>query len=153
MNARSLGLITMAGSVIAIGVPPPKLAQAQSFDGAYKGSLECKQMPAGIGILRTPLAMTIRNGKVVASAPIFDIDGRQEIWSAVATGKVDADGMLHLAYTVVTRDAAFYGDYTGTLDATHGTLSGTHVWTRTTAGGVVARTCTGTVFEVSSPRP
>ena len=55
MDARSLALIAIAGSLFAIGAPPVGLAQQQSFDGAYKGSLECEQTPEGIGILRSPL--------------------------------------------------------------------------------------------------
>ena len=144
-------LIAMAGSAIAIGAPPVGLAQPQSFDGAHKGSLECEQTPAGIGSLRTPLAIIVHNGTIVASAPIFDIDGRQEISAAVATGTVDADGVLHLAHTVSTRDATFHGDYTGTLNATGGTLTGTQVWTRA-AGGGATRTCKGNVLKVGPPR-
>ena len=83
MDVRSLALIALAGSVIAIGAPPAGLAQPQPFDGAYKGGLECEQMPEGIGTLRTPLAMIVRNGTGVASAPMFDIDGRQELAATV----------------------------------------------------------------------
>jgi hypothetical protein len=141
----------MSGSLIAMGAPAD-LAQSQPFDGAYKGSLECDQRQPDIGILRTPLAITVRNGRAVASAPIFDIDGRHEIASAVATGTVDAGGTLNLAYTVYTRDAEFHGHYTGTLNATGGTLTGTQVWTRVPAGGDVTRICTGIIFDVASPR-
>jgi hypothetical protein len=152
MNLPSLGSTAVAGSLFVFGALPSKPALSQSLEGAYTGSLECKQMPASTGILRTPLAIIVRNGRVVASAPIFDIDGTHEISSAVATGTVDADGVLHLAYSVFTRDADFHGDYTGTLHAAGGTLIGTQVWTRGNAGGGVTRTCAGTIFEAKSPR-
>jgi len=143
----------MAGAAIAMGATPAGLARSQSFDRAYKGSMKCEQMPAGDGILRTPLAITVRNGRVVASAPMFDIDGRQEIWSAVATGTADVDGVLHFAYAVFTLDAEFHGHYTVTINAAgDGTLIGTQVGTRAIGGDVVTRKCTGTVFEVKSPR-
>src|SRR5262245_40799652 len=101
MNGRLLRLIAMAGAVIGTGATLAGLAPEQSFDGAYKGSLDCEQMSTGIGILRTPLAMIVRNGRIVALVPIFDIDSRRDP-SAMAGGTVDADGALHLAYTVFT---------------------------------------------------
>ena len=68
MNTRSLALIATAVLLTAIGASSAGLAQQQSFDGAYKGSLECRQMPEGIGPLRLPLAILVRNGRVMASA-------------------------------------------------------------------------------------
>jgi hypothetical protein len=152
MDARSLALVAIAGSVIAIGAPPAGLAQQQSFDGAYKGSLECEQMPEDIRNLRTPLAMIVRNGMVVASASMFDLDGRQELADTVVTGTVNANGVFHLGVTVFARDASSHVDYTGTFNTTGGTLTGTQVWTRATAGdGGATRTCNGTFVKVTSP--
>lgn len=152
MDARSPGLIAIAGSVIAISAPPAGLAQQQSFDGAYKGSLECEQMPEGIRNLRTPLAMIVRNGMVVASAPMFDLDGRQELADTVVTGTVNANGAFHLGVTVFARDASSHVDYTGTLNTTGGTLTGTQIWTPATASdGGATRTCNGTFVKVASP--
>jgi hypothetical protein len=151
MSVGSLRLITMAGSVIAIGISFNP-AQPQSFDRAYKGSMECDQIPTSAGILRTTLTMTVRNGRVIASAPVFDIDGLHLITSAVAAGTLDAGGVFHLGYTISTRDAEFHGNYSGTLTATGGTLTGTQVWTQATGGESVTRTCTGIVFEVEPPK-
>ena len=108
------------------------MAQSQSVDRAYQGSLNCEQ--PGIGLLRTPLAMTVRDGRATASAPIFDIDGKVELSSVAATGTVDTGGTLRLAHTVSTREAMFQGEYTGTLNQARGTLTGTQVWIATTAG-------------------
>jgi hypothetical protein len=41
----------------------------------------------------------------------------------------------------------FRGNYTGTLNATGGTLTGAQVWTRASGGGF-ARACTGALFEI-----
>jgi hypothetical protein len=60
--------------------------------------------------------------------------------------------MFHLGCAVYTRDAELHANYTGTLSAAGGTLTGTQVWTRSTGGGGVTRTCTGTVFEVGLPK-
>jgi hypothetical protein len=109
-------------------------------------------MPEGIRDVRTPLAMIVRNGTVVASAPMLDLDGRQEIADAVVTGTVNANGALHLGVTVFARDASSHVNYTGTLNTSGGTLTGTQVWTRaTTSDGGATRSCNGTFVKVASP--
>ena len=150
MNVRSLRLITIAGSVIAIGIwfNP---AQPQSFDRAYKGSLECEKTPAA-GKSRTSLGIIVRNGGVMASTDAYDIDGLRLIPAAMAAGTVDSAGVLHFAGTLWTRHEQLRANYTLTLNATGGTLTGTQVWTRSTGGDGVTRTCTGSVFEVGLPK-
>jgi hypothetical protein len=149
--ARSLALIAAGALVVAIDAPPAPLAQQQSFDGAYTGSLECER--AGEAILRTPLAMIVRSGRVGASAPMFDIDGRQELSDTTVLGTVSGQGALHLGLTVFMHDVSARVDYTGMLDATGGTLTGTQVWTRAAAGdgATTTRTCTATFARVGSP--
>jgi hypothetical protein len=132
--------------LVAIGAPFNP-AQPQSFDRAYKGSLECEPLPPGRGTLRTTLTITVRDRNVTAVLSIFDVDGLHEVPLAMAGGTVDAAGVLHLGHTVYTSDAEFRGNYTATLSATGGTLAGTQVWTRT-SGGEVTRTCTGNVAEI-----
>jgi hypothetical protein len=146
MNARTLALIVIAGSATAIcALFNP--AQPQSFDRAYKGSLECEQLPPGNGTSRTPITITVRDGHGMAVTSIVGIDGLREDPLAMATGAVDAAGVLHLGHTVFTFDAEFRGNYTVTFSATGGTLTGTQVWTRE-SGGDGTRTCTGAVFEI-----
>jgi hypothetical protein len=78
MSARLLGLIALAASVTAMAATTISLAQSHSFDVAYKGSLECGQVPA-VGVLRAQLAIGVRNDRVIASIPIFDVDtGKEE---------------------------------------------------------------------------
>jgi hypothetical protein len=147
MSARSVGLIAVAGLVIAIGTSPNP-AHPQPIDHAYKGSLECEEMPAGNRIPRTSLTMTVRNGSVMA---MFDIDGLMT--AAPATGPINATGVFHFGHRIFIRDAeVFHGEYNGTLNGAGGTLTGTQVLTRPTDRGSVTRTCTGTVFEVGSPK-
>jgi hypothetical protein len=149
MKVRSLGLIVMTGS-IAIGAPVAGLAQQDGFDGAYKGSLDCEQMPTGI--LRASLAVTVRNSRIIVSFDMFDINANRQFVLELATGTVHADGTFHLGDTVYTKDATFHGAYTGTFSATGGTIAGTQVWTRSAAeGDSVTRTCNGTFVKVGSP--
>jgi hypothetical protein len=150
VDTRLLALIAIPVSLTAIGAPSAGLAQQQSFDGAYNGSLECQQMPEGIGPLRLPLAIRVRNGRVIASASMFDIDGKKELIPALVTGTVNADGTFHVGTTVFISDARAQVDYTGTLDDAGGTLKGTQVWTRASASGPT-RACNGTFVKVGSP--
>jgi len=150
VNTRSLALIATAVLLTAIGASSAGLAQQQSFDGAYKGSLECRQMPEGIGPLRLPLAILVRNGRVMASASMFDIDGKKELIAAVATGTMNANGTFHLGTTVFIGDATAHVDYTGRLNGDGGVLKGTQVWSRPSADGPT-RACNGTFVKVGSP--
>jgi hypothetical protein len=63
MNASLLGLFSLAVLFASEAAPAIALAQAQSFDGAYKGSLECKQLPNGELVFRSPIAMTVRSDR------------------------------------------------------------------------------------------
>jgi hypothetical protein len=91
---------------------------------SYKGSLECDQLPPGKGTLRTALTITVRDGNVIAVVSIFDVDGLHEDPLAMAAGSVDAAGVLHLGHTIFRSNAEFRGNYTGTLSAAGGTLTG-----------------------------
>jgi hypothetical protein len=59
--------------------------------------VECERTGDGIGILHTPFAMIVHGGMVVASAPIFDVEGKQELSDIVMTGTVSQEGALHVA--------------------------------------------------------
>lgn len=149
ISSQLLRLIALAGLAIASIVHP---AQPQSLDRhAYKGNLECEQTPAA-GKSRTPLVITVHNGSVTALADTYDIDGLRLIRAAIAGGTVDSAGTLHFGLTLFTHGAQLHADYTLTLSAAGGALTGTQVWTRATGGDSLTRACTGTVFEVGLPK-
>jgi hypothetical protein len=145
MKALRTRLIVLAGlaSVTGALVTP---AQAQSLDRAYKGNLECEGNPA-----RTSLAIIVRNGNVTADAETYDIDGLL-VAPNIAGGAVDSGGVLHFGHTVYMGKVELRANYKVTLGAAGGTLTGTQVWTRSTGGDGVTRTCTGAVFEVGLPK-
>jgi hypothetical protein len=58
---------------------------------------------------------------------------------------------FHISGVVYAREATFRGDYTGTLDGSGGTLTGTQVWTAAAGGDRVARNCNGAVVKIDSP--
>jgi hypothetical protein len=119
---------------------------ARSTPGASCGGADDSE------IFRTPLSIIVRNGHVMALTPMFDIAGREEPAPAVAAGIVDPDGVFRLGYTVYTRDYTVRGDYSGTLNATGGTLTGTQVLTREITGDGATRICKGTFLQVELPR-
>jgi len=121
------------------------LSQPKSFDGAYKGSLECEQ--SGFEAFRMPLAISIREGRVTGGASILDIDGRQ-VGPELGFGTVNPDGTFNLGYILYTRNYSTHVSYSGTLEGTGGTLTGTQVLTREITGDVVTRTCKGTFLQV-----
>jgi hypothetical protein len=118
------------------------LSQPKTFDGAYNGSLECERITAGVGNFRVPLSIIVRDGIVVAA---FEVEEHSSPMQA--TGTVDPDGAFRFGFIAYTRDYSFRGDYSGTLSATGGRLTGTQVL----AHGAI-RACKGTVFQVELPK-
>ncbi len=60
--------------------------------------------------------------------------------------------MFRLRYIAYFPQYSIEGDYTGTLTATGGTLTGTQVMTREISGDGGIRTCKGTFPKVDVPR-
>jgi hypothetical protein len=84
----------------------------------------------------------IRNGRVIAST--------QDITAAVAAGRVDENGAFRLGATVFMPNGTLRVNYTGTLSAAGGTLTGTQVWTRT-GGEIDTRSCEGAFIAANQP--
>ena len=94
-NSQTIRLLCWAVitlPVIAIGASTAGLSQPKSFDGAYKGSLECEQ--SGFEAFRMQLAISIREGRVTGGASILDIDGRQ-VGPELGFGTVNPDGTFN----------------------------------------------------------
>jgi hypothetical protein len=155
MNSQTIRLLCVAVitlPVVAIGASTVGRAQPKSFDGAYKGTLECEQ--GGLEVFRSLLTIIIRNGLVTGGAPTPGIDGRQELPAAVVPGRgtVDPDGVFRLGYILYTGEYLLRADYSGMLSDTGGTLTGTQVFTREIPGDSGTRTCKGTFLKVELPR-
>lgn len=128
--------------VVAMETTPGLSSQLKSFDGAYKGNLECEPMTAGSGVFRTLLSIIIRDGSVMAM-----FDAEEHIGPMQAAGTVDPGGAFRFGVTVYTQQYTIRANYSGTLSAIGGTLSGTQV----SANGST-RTCKGTVSQVELPK-
>jgi hypothetical protein len=119
-------------------------AQPKSFDGAYKGTLECER---GLEVFRSLLTINIRNGRVTGGARTLGIDGKEEL--IPGGGTVDADGIYRSGHIFYTRGYTLHADYIGMLSDTGGTLTGTQVFTRETTEDGGTRSCKGTFLKAS----
>lgn len=143
MSALRFRLLIACCLALSVGPLPEGQSQSQQpFAGAYKGTLECTQTSDQATHISTQLVILIRNGRVSAST--------QEFTGAMTTGKIDENGALNLGTTVFTSDATWRINYTGTLNAAGGTLTGTQVLTRN-SGEIDTRTCEGTFTVVNEP--
>jgi hypothetical protein len=55
---RQLAALTLL--VVAMGTTAG-LSQPKSFDGAYKGSLECERTTDGVGVFHVPVSIVVGN--------------------------------------------------------------------------------------------
>ncbi len=139
---------TISASAVAIGASKVVLAQPKTFDGFYKGSLECEQMTAGGGASRVPLSIFVRDGTVMA---LYDSDDRRT-GPIMPAGRIDPHGVFRLGNTSYTSDRSIQRDYSGTINGSDGTLTDTQVLTRKITGDGGTRTCKGTLLRVELPR-
>lgn len=147
MNSQTIRLLCLTVimlPVVAIGASGVGRTQPNSFDGAYKGTLECEW--GGPEAFRSLLTIIIRDGSVTSS------DGREELAGIPGRGTVDPDGVFRFGYILYARDYSVRADYSGMLSDTGGTLTGTQVLTRETTGDGGTRTCKGTFLKVEVPR-
>jgi hypothetical protein len=143
MGGRRVGFLVPAFLGLVIGVPPEGHSQPQhSYEGAYKGSLECAPAGDQARHIRTPLAIIVRNGRIIASTG--------DISAAVAAGNVDENGAFRLSATAFGPDSTLRVNYMGIINATGGKLTGTQVWTRN-GGEIDTRTCEGTFSPSNEP--
>jgi len=103
-------------------------ANAEAIEGPFRGTLVCGQLKTTNNILRAPLGVIIKGSNVMFARPIFNAKGTLVIGSELGSGTLDADGKLHLTATWENGDNGFTADYSGTLTAAGGTLTGTENW-------------------------
>jgi hypothetical protein len=109
-------------------------------------------MTAGVGVFHVPVSISVDSFRGTATVlAIFDGDDLNDRLPEFAGGTVDPDGAFRLLY-INYGDYTIRGDFSGTLGATSGTLSGTRVLTRETTGDGETHTCKGTVLRVELPK-
>jgi hypothetical protein len=101
-------------------------AKPQALEGAYRGMFVCEKMAASPDILHVPSDLVV-NGDTV-------------LGSELGIGTVGADGKLGLKSSWNFRGVNYTGNYSGTLNANGGALSGTQSW-QPRRGASGSRTC------------
>jgi hypothetical protein len=81
-HRRSFVLITLAG------LPFAATANAQSFEGPFRGMLVCGQLKTATNMQRAPLDLIIHGNQAVFAQPIFNLD-------LARPGRIDPDANLH----------------------------------------------------------
>ena len=107
---------------------------------AYRGMMVCEQAPGSADILHVPLDIAVRGDAVQFARPLFDPQGARVLGNEMGNGPIDASGAVHLKSAWDVRGVAVDGDYSGTLTAKGGTLTGTQSW-RMPDGAAHSRVC------------
>jgi hypothetical protein len=115
-------------------------AKPQALEGAYRGMFVCEKMAASPDILHVPSDLVVNGDTVAFARPIFNWNGRRVLGSELGIGTVGADGMLGLKSSWNFRGVNYTGNYSGTLNANGGALSGTQSW-QPRRGASGSRTC------------
>jgi hypothetical protein len=105
-----------------IVTPPPGLADA------YRGMIVCEKAPGAADILRVPLDLAVRGNEIQFARPLFNPRGTWVLGNELGSGSVDAGGKVQMASTWEVGSVIGRGNYSGTLTARGGTLSGTQSW-------------------------
>jgi hypothetical protein len=145
MPHTAVGIIGLA---IVAFVSLAGLAAAETYDGAYRGTIVCEKLNTSQFMLRAPFDIMITGKTVVAARPIFNRAGTLVVGSEIATGTVGDDGTIKLVSTWVGNGSTSQGNYSGTLNGKSGTLTGTQAWTM--PEGQQTRACTAAVVQTKS---
>jgi hypothetical protein len=135
----------------AVSVGPVTLS-AQTLEGTYRGMFVCEQIKGAPDILHVPLDLAVRGNNVQFARPRFNLLGTRVVGSELGFGTVDADGKLHVTSEWVFRGLNLSGDYSGTLTATGGALTGTQTW-RGQEGIHGSRTCVAALVPAPKAGP
>lgn len=114
-------------------------AQVQSLDGAYRGMIVCEKVEIARDILHVPFDLTVHGTAIQFARPVFNLKGDRIFGTELGTGSIDAEGKVKAASTRVFMGQTVESEYSGTLTAHGGTLSGRQFWHGTNGEG--SRNC------------
>jgi len=119
-------------------------ALSQSFDGQYKGKLDCAQLPyTKADLVAEPVALTIAGGKVSYSRTLYGRDRSEVVGKETGSGAVAANGSVTLSGGWTGRRDTLKASYRGKFAGGAATLSGRHVISY--EGKTYNRTCSMTI--------
>jgi len=134
----------------AQGTAQPGAQSVQPTAGAFRGTIVCARVPNPYGVLRAPFDLTVSGAQVSYARPIFNWNSTRVLGSEMGSGTLEPDGKLHVTSRGAFGGMTYRSDYSGTLAATGGTLTGTQSWQGGRAGGG-NRTCS--IAVVPAPQP
>ncbi len=116
-------------------------AAAQSFDGQYRGVLNCAKLPFTDAPLdNEPVELRIANGKVSYSRTLYGANRKTVVGKETGSGSVSADGTITLSGGWTGQRDSLQASYRGKFAAGAATLNGKH--TVTYQGRPYDRNCT-----------
>ncbi|HXF87420.1 MAG TPA: hypothetical protein VNK48_03580 [Xanthobacteraceae bacterium] len=105
-------------------------AAAQSFDGRYRGVLNCAKLPFTDAPLDTePVELRIANGKVSYSRALYGANRKTVVGKETGSGSVSADGTITLSGGWTGQRDSLQASYRGKFVAGAATLDGKHMVT------------------------
>ena len=116
-------------------------AAAQSFDGAYRGTLNCAKLSwTKAPLTNEPVSVAIMDGKVSYSRVLYGVDRRQVVGQESGTGTIAPDGAIALSGSSTGPLGAMKATYKGKLESGAGILNGAQ--SVTYQGKTEIRACT-----------
>jgi hypothetical protein len=114
---------------------------AQALDGKFRGMYVCSKLPTTRDILRVPIDLVVHDNSVQFARPLFNLNGTRVVGTELAAGTIDDNGTVHLR-----SDWSFLGNtaeanYTGTISAAGGTLTGNQNWKGQDGQSQLSRPC------------
>jgi hypothetical protein len=147
---RMTSIRTLTCTALVISAIGSAHAQAQPAEGTFRGGYVCEKLPTTRDILRVPLDLVIDEGTAWFARPLFNLNGDRVLGSEMATGTVDQSGRIHLTSTWSYLGNIANAEYSGTITATGGTLTGTQIWTGPGGASPVRRTCTAALVPAAN---
>jgi hypothetical protein len=133
-----MATLAVAMMLQAAAFPP---ASAESFDGAYRGSLSCAKLSwTKAPLTNEPVSLAIMNGKVSYSRVLYGVDHSQVVGQESGSGTIAPDGAIALSGGSTGRLGIMTATYKGKLESGAAILDGAQ--SVTYQGKTEIRACT-----------
>jgi hypothetical protein len=132
--------LTMAAALTAVLVVTVT-ASARSFDGAYRGTLNCAKLSwTKAPLSNEPVSVAIVDGKVSYSRVLYGVDRTTVVGQESGTGTIDSDGAIALTGGSTGRLGSMTATYKGKVENAAAILNGAQ--SVTSHGKTEIRACT-----------
>jgi hypothetical protein len=119
--------MTAALAVLFLGSCPPS-ARSDSFDGQYKGKLDCAKLAYTVSDLEAePVTLTISGGTISYSRTLYNHSRNEVVGKESGAGTVAADGSISISGGWSGTHDSVKANYRGKFSGGAATLSGRQV--------------------------